>query len=636
MSKKLLGVGVVLALVAAVLVGVGSASAQSMSLCQTVDALVLAGVIAPDKVAAAKAAAGCGATASYTFTRDLTVGSTGADVTALQNMLGVSPATGYFGAITKAAVVAYQTSKGIVPASGYVGPLTRAALNTVTTTTTTTTTSSSEELEGTDGSISDVDELSTLSNEEVGEGQENVKVLGMDVEASNDGDIQIKSIKVSFDETGSGDSDNLDDYITEVSVYMGSTKVGSADVDDFNEDTSGYFTKTITLSNAVVNADQTAKFYVAVSAVDSFDSGDIDGLDWTVDVENIRYMDGSGVTSTDTTTGDIDGMNVTIDFVGFSAAADTEFKVSLSSDSPEAGVVMIDDADVTDDVVLLKGKIKLEGTSDVVLDELPITFVTTGATDVADVAGTVKLTIDGEEYAESVPATTTTAVIVFDNLDLDISAGDTVNFTISADIEDTDGDLDNGDTLKASITNSNLDDADVENEEGDQLADDTEKTGTATGEAQAFYDEGVSITLSGTPTISKTSGTLAGDSDIAVATIKVKVEANGDTMYFADVATAADGLPHVIASADADVAIDVVDLDTSADADDAGTGYIVEEGTPEYFTFTVTMSTTATTSQTARASITSLKWGSVDGTYDQTYNFNMDDFKSPSTTILQH
>jgi hypothetical protein len=116
MSKKLLSVGVALTLIAAVFAGVAVSpvSAQSMSLCQTVDALIAAGVIAPDKVAAAKAAAGCSSamsSASYTFTRDLTVGSTGADVTALQTKLGVTPATGYFGEITKAAVMGLPDCK---------------------------------------------------------------------------------------------------------------------------------------------------------------------------------------------------------------------------------------------------------------------------------------------------------------------------------------------------------------------------------------------------------------------------------------------------------------------------------------------------------------------------------------------
>ena len=76
---------------------------------------------------------------SYTFNTNLTVGSTGADVVALQTWLmanGYSipsvasgaAAKGYFGAQTQKAVKAYQTAKDI-PSTGFVGPLTRGALN---------------------------------------------------------------------------------------------------------------------------------------------------------------------------------------------------------------------------------------------------------------------------------------------------------------------------------------------------------------------------------------------------------------------------------------------------------------------------------------------------------------------------
>lgn len=71
-----------------------------------------------------------------TFTRSLTVGSRGDDVSALQTVLVskgylVMPsgvAMGYFGSLTRSAVAAYQSAKGITPAVGYFGPITRASI----------------------------------------------------------------------------------------------------------------------------------------------------------------------------------------------------------------------------------------------------------------------------------------------------------------------------------------------------------------------------------------------------------------------------------------------------------------------------------------------------------------------------
>jgi hypothetical protein len=77
--------------------------------------------------------------ASYSFSNYLSVGSTGADVSALQNLLiaggysipSISSGAaqpGYFGSQTQAAVKAYQAANSI-PSTGFVGPLTVASLN---------------------------------------------------------------------------------------------------------------------------------------------------------------------------------------------------------------------------------------------------------------------------------------------------------------------------------------------------------------------------------------------------------------------------------------------------------------------------------------------------------------------------
>ncbi|MES2225344.1 MAG: S8 family serine peptidase [Patescibacteria group bacterium] len=70
---------------------------------------------------------------AFIYTRLLTVGSTGPDVTALQQALTragayTGPITGYFGLLTQAGVRAYQTAHALPPV-GIVGPMTRALLN---------------------------------------------------------------------------------------------------------------------------------------------------------------------------------------------------------------------------------------------------------------------------------------------------------------------------------------------------------------------------------------------------------------------------------------------------------------------------------------------------------------------------
>jgi len=87
-------------------------------------------------------------TSCYTFTRNETVGMTGSEVMQIQKFLnahgytvavtGAGSAgneTSYFGGATKAAVVKFQAAQSVSPTSGYWGPLTRAAANALCTTT---------------------------------------------------------------------------------------------------------------------------------------------------------------------------------------------------------------------------------------------------------------------------------------------------------------------------------------------------------------------------------------------------------------------------------------------------------------------------------------------------------------------
>src|SRR3989344_1483486 len=73
----------------------------------------------------------------YTFNTNLTIGSTGADVVALQDVLvaqnyltmPAGVAKGYFGALTRAAVARWQAANGISPAVGYFGIISRTKAN---------------------------------------------------------------------------------------------------------------------------------------------------------------------------------------------------------------------------------------------------------------------------------------------------------------------------------------------------------------------------------------------------------------------------------------------------------------------------------------------------------------------------
>lgn len=597
-----------------------------------------------------------GVTCSFTFTQNLSAGATGAEVMNLQKFLNASADTqvavsgvgskgmesSYFGPATKAAVMKFQakyassvlTPAGLTAPTGFWGALSRAKANALCSAQVppvvvpgTPGTPSTGGLEGTDGAINDVNEISSYNNEEVAEGQDDVKILGMEVETSNDGDIAIRSMRVAFDFGSATASDNLDDYIESVTIYQGSTKVGSADVEDFTEGTGNVFTKTVTLTNSIVRSDTTEKFYIAVDAVGNIDSGDLDA-DWTVDVDNIRFEDGSGVVTTEEMA-DLGDMDVPFDFVDFATAVDTEVKISLDSTSPEAGTVMIDE-DSNTDVVLLKGKIRVEGDSDVTIDELPVTL-TTSLTDVDFVTGSLTLKLGSEEFTETVnTATLASATITFDNLDFAISAGSTVSFTLTADVNDIDANLTEGATITASLTSTNRDYMDVENEENDQVLD-SDKTGVATGEEQILRTSGISAALvSVDETV--TTGQSANDDSVTFE-IRYKVSAVGDDVYVASLA--ANALTYAIdragvATTDADISAVLVNT-TDTSLTSVG-NYLIEEGTTE--SFTLTISWAPGLNGLYRAALTGIKWDSADDiTPATTYSSNLDTFKTGYVTL---
>jgi sortase (surface protein transpeptidase) len=73
--------------------------------------------------------------ANNTFTQNLTIGAHGSDVSALQKFLiaggylTIATSTDYFGTLTASALGAWQASVGISPAAGYFGALSRGKMN---------------------------------------------------------------------------------------------------------------------------------------------------------------------------------------------------------------------------------------------------------------------------------------------------------------------------------------------------------------------------------------------------------------------------------------------------------------------------------------------------------------------------
>ncbi|NTW90706.1 MAG: peptidoglycan-binding protein [Erysipelotrichaceae bacterium] len=373
------------------------------------------------------------ALASYDFgSTTLRVGSRGDYVKTLQTLVGATPVDGVFGSMTAAKVKVWQAADGLVadgvfgPASmakanlglgGTVGTLpagcTAGALFSATTgascagvvttlpagctagalfSATTgasctggTTVTPTGPLMGGAGDA-EMTHYSTSEKSSFGEGEEDVKVLGFKVEAI-DSDISVTNVKVKFTETESSASYKLSNYVDSVDIYSGSTKVGSADASDFTRtsDTPNYYSKSISLSGAVVRDGDKDAFYVVVNATDSIDTEDEAGV-LVAEVTSFRFQDATGVVSTiDLDTFDtLDSGDLT-NMVGVSvvyneldidiAGADDGASLKASSSNPTDVTITVDETDTTDDVLALAFKLDADDdSSDITLTSLPVTL----------------------------------------------------------------------------------------------------------------------------------------------------------------------------------------------------------------------------------------------------------------------
>lgn len=507
-----------------------------------VSAVALALVLGVSVVSAQTAVTTTTTTSTAAFTRDLTIGSTGADVTALQAILiangklMIAAPTGYFGTMTKAALASWQASVGITPAVGYFGPITKAYLATHSTgstststsgcpagaifhpitgvrcSATTTTTTTTSTLSGGAGDIT-VTERSSGVEDEVNEGEEEVQVLGFEIEAEGS-DIEVTSVKVEFEFDGTTGSDRLDRYVDEVFVMLGDEVVGSAEVDDFNE-SSDVYSQSISLDGVMIDEDEEKRLYVAVTATNNIDSTDL-SKDWEVALDQVRFEDATGAILTDNTGTGVNGsISETFTFESLSSSGDIELNVVEGDESiNESPTISVDDSSDTNDVEVLSFNLEAEG-SDITLNTLVIDVTSSGA-GVTEIANDFRLMMGDEEvgtvtidkdcdggsdgFASSSDAAICVVVSDIDEDDVLIDAEGEEEFTLVADINDTEGGFTSGDTLAANIAGqviaSNADGLDADDENGDALTN-SEFGGSADSTSVKFISTGVTVEMTG-------------------------------------------------------------------------------------------------------------------------------------------
>ena len=616
------------------------------------------------------------------FTMDLHTGSSGAQVTCLQNELiaaGYSipaGATGYFGAQTQAAVAAWQAANGVMPSVGYFGPISQAKwalmmtgstpssplpvgctstsgyspttglpCSGATGTTTSPTPADGGPLEGGAGSVDTYTLMSTLNNEDVGEDEEDVQVAGIELEVNEGSDIEVTAVKLDFDQ-GTANHDFEKDA-SEVSIWLDGEEVGRVDADKFNDDNA--YDATVSLDGAIIRADETGELVVAVSGISNLDSADATDT-WTVDVTQVRFVDADGATiSEDPGTG-----ARTFSFEDFATATNAVLKLlEDDSDINDARTVEVDATADTDNVDVLSFTLEAEGDSDLEIKNYAVSVTVTGAANTDDVLSGLALWIDGEEVASATTVSSggLTEDYLFDDVDFTIPAGETVEAVIKADFLSIADALDEGDTIAFAI-NEDIDHITtrikVVDEAGDDLVD-ADMTGSVTSGAFELRSVGIAVAfVSADEEVNVDDGS---DDDTGIFTIVVNVEAFGDTVYVASSTQATTASTIAGASivenlfrldqngtATTTLLSDAVSFTTGGGAALSSTvgNITLTENEDTDITFTVSRTNTTGPDNNGlfQMLLKAIGWNTADtwGAYN-IYNFNLDDFKTGTASL---
>ncbi len=474
-----------------------------------------------------------GASASSAITSDLTVGSTGSQVVALQNSLvsggylmmpaGVAP--GYFGSLTKSAVAKWQAAVGL-PATGYFGPLSRAKFGgsvaggtTTGGTTTGGTVSGTITTPGVEGTLTVTS--APVSSSTLYEGQDMVTVLAFKAEADLS-DIALQRVKLDLGSTNTLYRDVLS------KVYLvddaGKT-LASADLNNSTVVRNGSNEYEITLTgfSSVVAKDATRTYMVKADVQGTIDSGDLTSYTIALADNGVRGIDGAGI--------DLYSPSLDTDVtksITFSASLtdSASLTVSANSSNPAAREIVAAEGssdNEADKVVLMVFDIRAEK------DAIEITdlenFVVTNTVGGATASTTYLYAGNGTGGQLLGSDALSGSDADFADISYTIPAGATRTFTLAADIR---GAVATQANFDASFT-GNTTNVIAENSLGDTISS---VSGSADANIAYVRNVGPVFSLVSAPTITSTDVGFAGATSSAKATFKVRMQAVGTDVDF--------------------------------------------------------------------------------------------------------
>lgn len=521
------------------------------------------------------------ASASVSFTRDLTLGSMGADVTALQNWLiskgfGISAgATGYFGSQTRAALAAYQAANGIVPAAGYFGPITRARVNAggvVTPTPNPTPDTGSQTLRGGEADLTDYD----LRREEPAgsEGEEEVEIATATFDVDN-GDVRVERVELTVTGTNTALNTQPWRYFDRIAILADGREIADMDVDsrsDWSKSGNGYRLSFTGIKHVVREGD-TAELTIVADISSSIDSDDL-AQTFTIAIADrgIRAVDSEGIQQY------IGEDSESITF-GFDEEENGDLRITRGSDNPESAILVADDSRESDEYEVFEFDLTNRDDVDSLISELAVTVTNLNSgVNASTVIRRATLEVGRESYQGDIE----NSRIVFEDMDLEIGGDDEETATLVVRLAR----FSTSTPIGFSVAGS-----DVE-AEGVRSGNDASVSGTASSELHQIALSGIAVDGVSTAQASFVPG---DDASAAYATYTLKFTVTGldEDAYIASTTasstSAGAGNAGVIyeIGGNAFTGSESAVLTSTARMEDGF--YLVREGRTETFTLTVSL-----------------------------------------------
>lgn len=502
---------------------------------------------------------------------------------------------------------------------------------------------------GTEGSIDEVT-LASADDSEALEGEVEVEVYAFDIALEDSGPLQLQRADVYFGESsgGVGVSTKPWDYFEEVSLTVEGAIVATIDTSTsggWSAKTDGNLSDGDTVDNeyrlrftgleSTLLADETTRVGMLVTVKSALDSDD-EAAVWQTDVTELRVMDETGfVNAYDVSSEDSEtALEETFDMDQATVAS---LDWSEADAQIDAMVVEVSDTADTNGVSIYSFEIEEEEGIDANITDMTLTFTAVTAADAALTESNVVKnaylyqgsTLRGTE------SMTSTGLVVFDNVDIDVAGDATETFTVKVDLEDTLDQTRYADGAKLQVEATTINE--VSDANGNDEDDITLPTPALTSEIHELRVDGVVFAFVSATQARSFSADAATENDEGEFKITFKATAFGTDARLdksceegaADLA--GQGVEYTITNAASNGTTCILSAATTDTEDNT---LVFELDEDQARTFTLTVFATAEVTATAEVSIDSFNWGALLTDLNANYyTFDLGDYKTDALNL---